>query len=174
MRHICAPLSKDDVPALYWSAAAGLCAYALNPFDMDLGVRIPEFYALVERAYELNPGFNNGALDEFFMLYHASIPENMGGEKSKVDIHYNRALEKSKGLSAAAHVSYAQAVCIPAQDYDKFKEKLEIALSIDPDVNPSTRLNNIISQRKARYLLDSAALFFIYYDDDYDWDDESW
>ena len=171
---ILAKMKSADVPALYWSAAAGLSAYSLNPFDMELGVRIPEFYALVERAYELDPDFNSGALDDFFLLFHASIPQAMGGDKSKVEIHYQRALEKSKGLLAGPYVSYAEAVSIPAQDYDKFKELLDIALSIDPDEDPANRLVNVISQRKARYLLNSAALFFVDFDTGDDWDDEDW
>jgi len=163
---------KADVPALYWSAAAGLSAFSLNPFDMELGVRIPEFYALVERAYELNPDFNSGALDEFMLIYHASIPDVMGGDKSKVDFHFQKAVEKSKGLTAGPYVTYAQTVSIPSQNYDKFKELLEKALSIDPDKDPSNRLVNIIAQQKARYLLDSAALFFIEFDTGDDWGDD--
>jgi predicted anti-sigma-YlaC factor YlaD len=163
-------MKKPDVPALYWSAAAGLMAYSLNSFDMELGVRIPEFYALVERAYELDPDFNNGALDEFLLLFHASVPPAMGGDRSRVDLHFQRAVEKSRGLSAGPYVAYAQSVSIPDQDYDKFKEMLDIALSIDPDMNPSNRLVNIISQRKASYLLNSAVQFFVDFDTGDDWD----
>jgi len=165
-------MKKADVPALYWSAAAGLSAYSLNSFDMELGVRIPEFHSLVLRAYELDPDFNISALDEFFFLFYASLPASMGGDKERAEIHFQRALEKTKGLSAGPYVSYAQAVSIPAQDYDKFKELLDTALSIDPDMQPSNRLVNILSQRKAQYLLDNAALFFIDFDSGYDWDDE--
>jgi predicted anti-sigma-YlaC factor YlaD len=166
-----AKMKKEDVPALYWSAASGLSAYSLNPFDMELGVRIPEFYALVERAYAIDPDYNSGALDDFLLLFHASIPANMGGDKSKIDVHYQRALQKSKGLSAGTYVSYAQAVSIPAQDYAKFKEMLELALAIDPNKEPSNRLVNVMAQQKARYLLDSADLFFIV-DSGYSWDDD--
>ncbi|MDR3019693.1 MAG: TRAP transporter TatT component family protein [Treponema sp.] len=169
---ILAKMKKSDVPALYWSAAAGLSAFSLNPFDMDLGVRIPEFYLLVEKAYELDPDFSNGALDEFLFLFHASIPGNMGGDISKADLYYKRALEKSKGLSAGPYVSYAQAITIPAQDYDKFKELLESALAIDTDKDPSNRLINILSKQKARYLLDNAALFFITFDTGDEWYDD--
>jgi len=164
-------MKKDDVPALYWSSAAGLSAYSLNPFDLELGMRIMEFHALVERAYELNPDFNDGALDEFFLLFYGSLPEGMGGDRSKVDLYYQRALKKTNYLAAGPYVSYAQSICIPAQDYDKFKELLGKALEIDPNANPSNRLVNIISQRKARYLLDSAAQFFIAAGTD-DWDDD--
>jgi predicted anti-sigma-YlaC factor YlaD len=167
-----AKVKKADVPDLYWAAAGGLSAFSLNPFDMDLGVRVPEFLALVNRAYELDPDFNNGALDDFYVLFYASVPESMGGDKTRVETHYRRALEKSKGLSAGPYVSYAQVVCIPAQDYDTFKACLDAALAVDPDADPSNRLVNIISQRKARFLLDSAGLFFIDFDTGEDWDEE--
>jgi predicted anti-sigma-YlaC factor YlaD len=170
---ILAKMNAADVPALYWSAAAGLSAFSLNPFDMELGIRIPEFYALVERAYELNPNFNSGALDEFLLLFHGSVPAAMGGDPSRIETHFQRALEKSGGTSAGVYVSYAQTVCIPAQDYDRFKEMLETALAIDIDANPSNRLVNVISRQKARYLLDNAAFYFIDIGDD-DWDDEDW
>ena len=163
-----AKTKKTDVYGLYWAAAAGLSAYSLNPMDMDLGVRIPEFLALIDRAYELDPGFNKGALDDFYVIFYASLPESMGGNKSKVETHYRRALEKSGGLSAGPYVSYAQSVSIPAQDYDTFKLCLEAALAIDPGADPSNRLVNTISQRKARYLLDSASLYFIDLDNDGD------
>jgi predicted anti-sigma-YlaC factor YlaD len=168
---ILARMKKNDAPSLYWAAAGGLSAYSLNPFDMDLGVRVLEFKALVDRAYELDPDFNSGALDDFYVLFYASVPETMGGDKSRVETHYRRALEKSGGLLAGPYVSFAQAVSIPAQDYDTFKKCLDAALAIDPDADPANRLVNIISQRKARYLLDSAARYFIDFDAGEGWDD---
>jgi len=168
-------LNKNDVTSLYWTAVGGVSAYSLDPLDIDLGIRIEEFLALVIRAYELDPDFNSGALDDFLLLFYASVPEISGGDKAKAEIHYRRALEKSKGLLASPYVSYAQAVSIPGQDYDTFKECLEAALAIDPDADPANRLVNIINQRKARYLLDSASQFFINIGaDDFDWDYEDW
>ena len=166
-------MNKRDVPSLYWAAAAGVSAFSLNPFDVGLGMKLPEFYALAERAYELDADFNSGALDDFFLLYYASLPESMGGDKARAEFHYSQALEKSGGVLASPYVSYAQAVSIPAQDYDTFKICLETALSINPDEDPPNRLVNIISQQKARHLLDTASLYFINTGDN-DWDDEEW
>ena len=172
-------IQKDDVPSLYWAAAGGVSAFSINPFDLDLGLRIQEFHALIARAYELDADYRSGALDDFLLLFYASVPDYMGGDKAKAEMHFRRAVEKSKGLSASPYVSHAQTVSIPAQDYDTFKEYLEAALAIDPDADPSNRLVNIIYQRKARYLLDSAGQFFFNmggddYWSDYDWDDEDW
>ena len=163
-------MKKNDVPSLYWAAAAGFSAFSINPLDSSLGVRVPEFLALINRAYELDPDYNSGALDDFLLLVYASLPELMGGDKSKADIHFQKALEKSKGLLAGPYVSYAQAVSIPAQDYDTFKTYLEAALSVDVDANPSNRLVNIISRQKAQFLLDSANQFFVIFETDDDWD----
>jgi predicted anti-sigma-YlaC factor YlaD len=164
-------IKKADVPHIYWLVAGTLSAYAINPMDISLGIKLPELTALINRAYELDEDFNEGALDDFFVLFHASVPPSMGGDKSKVDAHFRKALEKSKGLSPGPYVSYAQAVCIPAQDYKTFKKYLEIAAAIDPEANPDNRLVNIISQRKARYLLERAPYYFIDTGEDNVWDE---
>jgi predicted anti-sigma-YlaC factor YlaD len=154
-------LKKADVPLIYWLVAGTLSAYALDPQDLALGMKLPEFTALINRAYELDPDFNTSALDEFFILFHASVPQSRGGDKSKVDGFFKKALEKTRGLSAGPYVSYAEAVCIPAQDYETFKKYLEAALALDVDADRGNRLVNIINQRKARYLLDQASYYFI-------------
>ena len=151
---------KEDVPLLYWAAAGGMAAYSIDVFDFSLGIRIPEWGAMMARAYELDPDFNNGAIDDFYIQYYASLPESLGGDKAKAETHFNLALEKSGFLAAGPYVSYASAICVPAQDYDTFKENLEKALAIDPDKDPSNRLVNIISQKKAKYMLDNAYEYF--------------
>ena len=151
---------KEDVPLLYWAVASGLSAYSIDVFDFDLGSSIPEWGAMMGRAYELDPNFNNGAIDDFYILFYAALPETLGGDKAKAELHFKRALEKSRYLAAGPYVSYAKAICIPAQDHAAFRENLEKALAIDPDKDPSNRLVNILSQRKARYLLDTSYEYF--------------
>jgi predicted anti-sigma-YlaC factor YlaD len=151
---------KEDAGLLYWAAAGGMAAYSIDILDFDLNARIPEWSAMVQRAYELDPDFGVAALDEFFILFYAALPELLGGDKERAQFHYQRALEKTGGNSAGAYVSYAQMLCVPAQDYETFKDCLEKALAIDPDADPSTRLVTIITQRKARWLLDNAYNYF--------------
>jgi len=151
---------KKDAGLLYWAAAGGMAAYSIDILDFDLNARIPEWSAMVQRAYELDSDFGGAALDEFLLLFYASLPEILGGDKERAEFHFRRALEKTDGKSAGAYISYAQSLCIPAQDYETFKDCLEKALAIDPDADPSTRLVTIISQRKARWLLDNAYNYF--------------
>jgi predicted anti-sigma-YlaC factor YlaD len=150
------------VALLYWTVAGTLAAYSIDVFDFELGSKIPELAAMIARAYELDPDFNRGAIDEFYILFYASLPEILGGDMARAEVHFQLALEKTQGLSAGPYVSYAQAVCVPAQDYDAFKANLEKALAIDPDGDSANRLVNVISQRKARHLLDTAYEYFIF------------
>jgi predicted anti-sigma-YlaC factor YlaD len=151
---------KEDVGALYWIAAGYLSAFGLDPFDSALGRRVPVLLRCLDRAYELDPDFNRCALDEFYLIAYASLPETMGGSRELAETHFRRALEKSGGKLAGPYVSYAESVSIPAQDYATFRKCLDAALAIDVDADPANRLVNIISRRKARMLLDRASDYF--------------
>ncbi|MCL2601592.1 MAG: TRAP transporter TatT component family protein [Treponema sp.] len=155
-----ARFTKADVPLLYWTVASGLAAFSLDVFDFSLGASIPRWSAIIARAYELAPDFNNGAIDEFYILFYAALPEILGGNKALAEVHFLRVVERTGGLTAGPFVSFAQAVNVPAQDYDAFKANLQRALEIDVDEDPSMRLVNILAQRKARNLLDHAYRYF--------------
>ena len=152
---------KADVPYLYWTAAASLAAFSLDPFDLQLSVRVPESKALMARAYELDPDFGNGAIDDFYVSFYGALPTGLGGDRTLAKKHFELALKKTNGKSAGPFVSYAQAISIPDQDYKGFKKLLDQALAVDVNADPSTRLANIISQRRAKHLLSTAADLFI-------------
>ena len=153
-------MKKADVHALYWAAAAGFSAYSIDIMDFELSARVLEWSAMIHKAYELDPNFDGAALDEFYIIFYASLPEILGGNITQAELHFQRALEKTGGNSASAYVSYAQHISEPAQDYDSFVYNLEMALAINPDANVSTRLINIIAQQKAQWLLDNAWIYF--------------
>jgi predicted anti-sigma-YlaC factor YlaD len=158
-----AALSADDVPLIYWLVAGTLAAYSLDPFDLDLGFKIPELSTLIKRAYELDPDYNNGTLDEFFVLFYGALPPTLGGNIELAKKHYALAIEKTKGNSAGPYLSYAESIAIPAQDYEAFKTNLDAALAVDIGKikGATNKLAQKISKRRARYLLKNAELFFI-------------
>ena len=151
---------RADVPFLYWIVRGGISAYSLNVFDLELGAKMPEWKAILDRAYELDPDFLNGAIDNYYIELYVNLPASMGGDKNKAEVHFRRALEKGRGLVIETYVSYARNICIPNQDYEGFKGNLEKALAIDIDKDPSNWLFKAIAQRRARYLLENANQFF--------------
>jgi predicted anti-sigma-YlaC factor YlaD len=164
----CKRLTRDDVPWIYWMVAGYLSAYSLDPLgQMALGLKLPAFDALIHQAYKLDPDFNDGALDDFFIIYYGSLPpgivQGMTPEKKKTETlrHYWLSIAKSKGAAASPFVSYADAVAKPAQDYAAFRANLEMALAVDNSRCPSStaKLANVLAQRKAQYMLDHTDLY---------------
>lgn len=161
MQAALADMSKEDVPFLYWAGAGWFAAISLNIFDMKLAVDIPKAVAIMEKAYTLDPDFGNGLLHEFFLLYYASLPADMGGDDEKARFHFQRAVELSEGKSASPYVALATSLSIKNQNKKEFVSLLEKALAIDPAADPDSKLMNIITQEKAQWYLDHIDDFFI-------------
>jgi len=53
-------------------------------------------------------------------------------------------------------VALATGVAVPMQDRAEFERLLKEALAIDPEKDPSNRLVILVTQRRARVLLDRA------------------
>lgn len=157
---------RGDAPLLYWAGAGWLGAYAIDPFDLDLGMTMPAAAALIEKAYRLDPDFSSGALHEFYILYYGSLPEYMGGSLKKAREHFQKAIAVSGGRSATPYISLATAVTVKEQKLAEFKALLNQALAIDPDAAPENRLVNVLNRRKAQWLLDHADDFFVETDED--------
>ncbi len=156
-----ASMTKADVPYLFWAAAGWAGAYAINPFDFKLAVTIREPVAMMQRARELDPAFQNGAIPDFFISYYGAAPSALGGSIAKAKEAFNQAVAVTKGLSPAPYVAYAQYISVAEHDRSGFEEMLKKALAIDPNAVPDNRLETLLSQQKARWLLDNVGKFFL-------------
>ncbi len=154
-------MRPDDVPFLYWAGAGWLGAYAIDPFDMELGLRLPAAAALMNRVRELDERFGDGAIHDFYVLYYGSLPTYMGGDFAKARVHFRRALELSGGKTTSPYLSLATTVCIKEQNLDEFKSLMNKVLQVNPDADPANRLLNTINQRKARWYLEHLEDFFL-------------
>jgi hypothetical protein len=146
---------KDDVPLLYWTAASWGSAISLGIDRPDLAVDFPSVRALAERALALDPEWGRGSLHEL-MITLDSLPEALGGNPARAREHFTRAVEIQKGLSPGPYVALATGVAVPMQDRAEFERLLKDALAIDPEKDPSNRLVILVTQRRARVLLERA------------------
>jgi predicted anti-sigma-YlaC factor YlaD len=74
-------------------------------------------------------------------------------DTDRMESHYQRALDLSRGRRASLYLAYAEAHSVPMQNRHEFRSLLETALDIDPDAEPSYRLMNLLAQRRAEWLL---------------------
>jgi TRAP transporter T-component len=146
---------KDDVPLLYWTAASWGAAISLGIDRPDLAVDFPTVRALADRALALDPAWSRGSIHEL-MITLDSLPEALGGDPARAREHFKMAVEIQKGLSPGPYVSLATGVAVPMQDRAEFERLLKEALAIDPEKDPSNRLVILVTQRRARVLLDRA------------------
>ena len=153
-------MQKKDVVALYWTGVAWGSAISAGKSDMSLIGDLPAVTAIMEKALELDPDWQNGAIHEFFIIYDAARSESEGGGLASAEYHFNRAMALNQGHSISPLVSLAESVCIKQQNRQRFEALLKQALAFDVNRYPEYRLSNIISQRKARYLLDNVDAFF--------------
>jgi predicted anti-sigma-YlaC factor YlaD len=156
-----AATNKKDVPLLYWAGAGWLGAYAIDPFDMDLGMTMPAAGALMNRVLELEENYAGGAIHEFYILYYGSLPEYMGGSLRKAREQFDKAVAISAGKSSTPYIALATTVSVKEQNLGEYQSLLKQALAVDPDADPENRLLNILNRRKALWLTEHADDFFL-------------
>jgi predicted anti-sigma-YlaC factor YlaD len=70
-------------------------------------------------------------------------------------------VELSGGLSASPSVALAETVSVAEQKRAEFEELLTKALAIDVDRAPEQRVENLVQQRRARWLLSRTDELFL-------------
>lgn len=152
-----APLKKEDIPLVYWTAAAWALAISNGKEDMGLVAELPAPEALMKRALELDETWGEGSLLEFFVSYEAARP---GGTEAGAKAFLDRSLKLSGGLHLGVQVSWAEGVLVQSQKREEFEVVLKAVLAADVNLSKKDRLANTVAQRRARLLLDHAADLF--------------
>ncbi|HEY6106484.1 MAG TPA: TRAP transporter TatT component family protein [Anaeromyxobacteraceae bacterium] len=148
-----AAATREDVPLLYWTAAAWGAAIAAGKDRMDLVAELPAPVAMMRRALALDETFDDGAIHEFFVTYEASRSEAEGGGAAVARKHYQRAVAISGGKKLAPLVNFAESVLVQTQDRTEFIRLLRGVVQADPGTEPRLTLSNVLAQRRARLLL---------------------
>jgi hypothetical protein len=144
----------EHVPLLYWSAAslgAAISAGGLN--HPELLNSWPTVRALAERALALDETWSNGTLHDL-MITVESQGEQLGGSEDRARKHYARAVEIQQGRSPGPHVALATGVVKANQNRVEFERLMNAAIAIDPNAIPSQRVATLITQRRAKMLMD--------------------
>jgi len=145
--------TRSDVSALYWTAACWGSAISLSKDQPDVIADQPFVEALIDRAFELDPDFDHGAIHSFLINYESSRPGGATGADDRARKHFERAMQLSQGFQAGPLVSLAENVAQPKQNRKEFESLLNRALAVDVNAKPEYRLVNLVMQRRARWLL---------------------
>lgn len=151
---------KKDVELLYWTAASWGAAISLAKDKPLIVIDHPVVRALAEQALTLDETWNQGALHEL-MITLDSLPEYLGGSVEKARKHFDRAIELQHKASPGPYVALAMGVDTQdPQNREEFVKLMTEALAIDPDKDPNNRLATIVTQRKAKALMNQIDTLF--------------
>jgi predicted anti-sigma-YlaC factor YlaD len=145
---------KADVPLLYWTAASLGLAISSSKGNPEMIGQLPMVEMIVNRVAELDETFDDGAVPEFLITLEAARSGvKLEDQEKAMRLHFDRAMELSKGKRAGTYVSFAENASVPAQNAAEFQSLLEKALAVNVDADPTNRLANVVAQRRARWLL---------------------
>ncbi len=153
-------ISDEDLPLLYWTAASWGAAISRGRDRPDLIADLPAVIAMMERVLQLDEDYGDGAIHDVFVMLRG-LPRSMGGSPEEARAHFERALELNGGRLAGTYATYATSVMLPEQRRAEFEQLMSKALAVDPDAEPDYRLQNLIAQKRARYLLEHIDDYFI-------------
>jgi predicted anti-sigma-YlaC factor YlaD len=144
---------KTDVSLMYWTAVSWAAAISVGKDDPDLVADQPIVEALIDRCAELEPDFDNGAIDGFLITYESARQGAKGDFAVRSRQHFDRQVQLTGGQLAAPFVALAETVSVSKQNRNEFESMLKRALAVDPNAKAAWRLNNVVMQRRARWLL---------------------
>jgi predicted anti-sigma-YlaC factor YlaD len=153
-------LEKKRAPLLYWTGMAWFGAISLSRDNSELTADQYVAKSLIDEALRLNESFDHGAIHDFYISWE-SRGDAVGGSIARARKHFARAVELSDGHRAQPFVSLAECVAVSRQNRREFETLLNQALEIGLDRLPDARLNNVLFQRRARWLLNRADELFI-------------
>jgi predicted anti-sigma-YlaC factor YlaD len=152
-RSAVAGATPQDVPLLYWTAAAWAALINLSKDDPATVAEVPQMEALIDRALALDEAWDAGTLHAFLISYEPARQGVRGDALARSQQHFERAMALNGGSQAAPFVALAETVSVARQDRTQFQQLLEQALRIDVNARPQHRLANLVMQRRARWLL---------------------
>ena len=157
-----ARMRRQDVPLLYWTAAAHGLAISASKDDAEMIAQLPVVEAMIDRVVELDDAWGGGSVQEFLITME-SIRVGLKPEEKeqRMKQFFDRAVKLSGGAHASAYVGYAENATVPAQNRAEFKALLAKALAVNPDEKPEARLFNLVAQRRARWLLGRVDELFV-------------
>jgi predicted anti-sigma-YlaC factor YlaD len=145
--------TKGDVPALYWTAIAIAGSISASRVDPNYVVDLPKVGWLIEQCLLLDPDWNDGALYSVMISYSMNRPDKAANASQVAREYFEKSVAASGGLVVAPYVALAENVYVEEQNKKQFIEVLNDAIMIDVDEKLDNRLANIISQNRARWLL---------------------
>ncbi|HUN65870.1 MAG TPA: TRAP transporter TatT component family protein [Bacteroidota bacterium] len=145
-------LSRDDVPAVFWTAVGWGNSVLLNLSDPAALADLPKIEAMMEFVVRNDSTYFYGGALSFLGAYHGSRPAMFGGDPRLAKNYFHRALGISGGKFLMTYILFAKTCAVQSQDRQLFESCLTAVDTASLDRLPEARLSNAIAKKKAMIL----------------------
>ena len=152
-------LHQKHADVVFAHGLASLAYIRAHSADYTAIAQLPYSEALFERYLEINDGSDDAAVYTYLGILNTLIPPALGGDPEKGRAHIERAIAISGGTDLSAKVEYANGYARLLYERELHDRLLNEVLEADPEV-PGATLLNVLAQRQAEQLLDSADDYF--------------
>ncbi len=156
----CSRLRPDDVPTVFWTAAAWGAAIGVSLQSPAALAGAPKAVYLMEWVAQREPGFEYGSAYLLLGAYYGAVPPALGGRPDQARACFERAIAVSQGRNLLAYVLEARYYARPSLDRELFVGLLERALTAPAGAAPELALQNALAQAQARALLEDVDEWF--------------
>ncbi len=153
LRAALARKSKDDVPAVFWTAFAWGGYLNITLTDPEAIAAIPKLEAMMDFVLEKDSAFYYGGAHLFLGTLYGSRSKFLGGDPEKSRQHFEAALRLNGGKFLMTHVYYARSYAVQTLNDTLFEQLLKHVEETPLDILPNFRLANAIAKRKAKLWL---------------------
>ena len=153
-------LKSEDIPLVFWAASSWGAWIGASTGSVAALADLPKVILMMEWVINENESFFYGSPHVFLGMYHAALPQSLGGNPEKALNHFNRALEINRNQSLMVYVQMARFYARQTFDRDLYESLLQKVIEKPIDEVPELTLQNATAQKMARKLLAEADDFF--------------
>ena len=152
--------SKDDVPAIFWTAFGWGSYTNLTLTDVSALADLPKVNAMMEFVLKHDPSYYYAGAHLYFGTLLATTPVMLGGKPNLAKEHFEKAIQLTGGKFLMAYVYYARAYAVQTMDQELFESLLRQVDEASLEILPQARLPNAVAKKRAKALLENVNNLF--------------
>jgi hypothetical protein len=147
-----AALSKDDLPAAFWTAAGWGSYIRSDLSDLSAIAELPKVEALTKFVLKNDSSYFYGGAHFLLGTIYGSRPPLFGGDPETSRKHFEECLKINGGRFLMTYIYYAASYAVQTQNRALFERCLTAVDTSSIDILPASRLSNAIAKKKAKVL----------------------
>jgi tetratricopeptide (TPR) repeat protein len=152
--------SRDDVPAIFWTAFAWGSYVNLTLTDVRALADLPKVNAMMDFVLQRNPSYYYAGAHLYFGTLLASTPVLLGGNPDAAREHFEKAIQLTGGKFLMTYLYYARSYAVQTMNRELFESLLKTVVTAPLDALPEARLPNAVAKKRAQRLLQNVEQFF--------------